>query len=102
MGSLGLGLGRGSWKWAFVLARHPRTKDQIRERMEDTGPGYLGRSHPQERREPRFFRHRADFCGAGQARLVPLDGRDRIRGVLNTDVVGYSTFSLSGDKAMSA
>ena len=74
--------GRGPWKWALVLARHPRTKNQSREWMEDAGAGCLVGLHAQERREPRLFRHRADLCCDRQARLVPLDGRDRIRGVL--------------------
>ena len=60
--------------------------------MEDTGAGCLVRFHAQERREPRLLRHRADFCCDRQARLVPLDGRDRVRGVLAPDALGNQTF----------
>ena len=91
VGSSCPGCGSGPWKRAFVLARHPRAKDQGREWMEDTGAGCLVRLHAQERREPGFLRHRADFRCDRQARLVSLDGRDRIRGVLAPDAVGHQT-----------
>ena len=84
--------GCGIGQCDVVLVGHEGAKNRHHARLEYTQAGSLVRFHSEECGEPRFLRGGVPLRDIGQARLVFVDGRAWLNGVLVVDGVGHSTF----------